>query len=173
MDNKKILEDAREKIRNGNISEADKSLLGDILSAVAGMATANSSGRPDNSNIFSQIQTIANLVGGSSGGKPDNIISQIQSLANLVGMTGATSSGKPDVGNIIQNIAGAVTSESNSSAYGEESVGNRDVEESARGEERVGKTSGRKPQGLRRNEGRVSSVARNVADQLRKRNNWD
>lgn len=160
MDNKKILEDAREKIRNGNISEADKSLLGDILGAVAGMA-ANSSGKPDNSNIFSQIQSIVNLVGGNSGGRPDNLFSQIQTLANLVGMTGSSSSGKPDVGNIIQNIAGAVTSESNQSA----------PQQSARGEERVGKTSGRKPQGLRRNEGRVSSLARNVADQLRERNN--
>ena len=133
MDNKKILEDAREKIRNGNISEADKSMLGDILGVVAGMANSNSGGRPDNSNLLNQIQ----------------------SLANLVGMTGSSSSGKPDVGNIIQNIAGVITSESN---------------QSARTESSSGKTSGRKPQGLRRNEGRVASVARNVADQLRERN---
>ena len=168
MDNKKILEDAREKIRNGNISEADKSMLGDILGVVAGMANSNSGGRPDTSNIFSQIQTIANLVGmmsSNSGGRPDNsnLLNQIQSLANLVGMTGSSSSGKPDVGNIIQNIAGVITSESNQSAP-------QQTAQSARTESSSSKPSGRKPQGLRRNEGRVASVARNVADQLRERN---
>ena len=185
MDNKKILNAAGEKIRDANNAEnvagQDKSLLGDVLGMVAGVASANSdgkpniltilnqiqnlagsanssSGKPDASNLLNQIQSLVNLAGGMTGGNSggSNLISQIQSLANLVG---STSGGKPDVSNLlgqVQNLSNIAAGQSASS----------NVETSAppaRESTASGKVSGRKPNG------RVANVARKVADQLRER----
>ena len=180
MDNKKILESARDKLREQqpveNVAGQDKSLLGDVLGMVAGVAGANSGGkpnllsllgqiqnlagsagsstnRPDAANLLGQIQNLVNLagmVGGNSGGNQggSNLISQIQSLANLVG---GNSGGKPDVSNLINQVQNL------SNIAGSQST------QSARESESHGKVSGRKP------DGRVASAARLVADQLRER----
>lgn len=187
MDNKKILNAAGEKIRDANNAEnvagQDKSLLGDVLGMVAGVASANSdgkpniltilnqiqnlagsanssSGKPDASNLLNQIQSLVNLAGGMTGGNAggSNLISQIQSLANLVG---STSGGKPDVSNLlgqVQNLSNIAAGQSASSSSNVETSAPPARESTA-----SGKVSGRKPNG------RVANVARKVADQLRER----
>ena len=190
MDNKKILNAAGEKIRDTNNAEnvagQDKSLLGDVLGMVAGVASASSggkpnalsilsqiqnlagsanssSGKPDAANLLGQIQSLVNLFGGMTGGNAggSNLISQIQSIANLAG---GTSSGKPDVSNLISQVQNLANMAGNQSA-----ASSSNIETSAaparESSESGGKVSGRKPNG------RVANIGRKVADQLRERKN--
>lgn len=185
MDNKKILNAAGNKIQSEqnaeNVAGQDKSLLGDVLGMVAGVASASSGGKPnaltilsqiqnlagaansssgktDAANLLGQIQNLVNLFGGMSGGNAggSNLISQIQSIANLAG---STSGGKPDVSNLlgqVQNLTNIAASQSAASSSNAETSAPPARESTA-----SGKVSGRKPNG------RVANVARKVAEQLK------
>ena len=196
MDNKKILESAREKIQNEQNAEGvagqDKSLLGDVIGMVAsGMAGgANSGGKPNIANLLGQIQSIINLAGGMSGNSAGNsnaagLLGQIQNIANLAG---GNSAGNANAANLLSQISNLVGGNSAGNANpvnllsqiqnianlaGGLTSSNTQparppVVTASTSQPAQSESTGGKVSGRKPN-GRVAKVARNVAEQLRER----